>query len=98
MPSPAPARIASAPQQPARQVILRLWRSYIRAHAGLLLFAVAAMVLSSAMISAVPFLVNWAFKLFSLRRDAALLVPLALAGFVVMITTSRRTVDYSNVH
>ena len=83
MPSPAPVRTASAPQ-PARQVILRLWRGYIRAHADLLLFAVAAMVLSSAMISAVPFLVNWAFKLFSLRRDAALLVPLALSGFAVM--------------
>jgi ATP-binding cassette, subfamily B, bacterial MsbA len=84
MPSLPPARTASAPQQPARQVILRLWRDYIRAHAGLLFLAVAAMMISSAMISAVPFLVNSAFKLFFLRHDPAWLVPLALLGFGVM--------------
>ena len=81
MPSP-PASTASAPQ-PAKQVILRLWRSYIRPQAGLLLFAILAMMISSAMISSVPFLLSTAFKYF-LRHVEAGLAPLALLGFAIM--------------
>jgi len=73
----------SPPPQAAREVIARLWRSYIRAHAGLLVFAILAMTVSSAMISSVPFLLNWVVKLF-LRHDATMLVPLSLLGFGVM--------------
>ncbi len=71
------------PPQAARRVVARLWRSYIRPHAGLLLFAIAAMAVSSAMISAVPFLVSMAFKYF-MRHVAVGLVSLALLGFGVM--------------
>jgi len=78
---PSVSAVSSTP--PAKAVILRLWRGYIRGNAGLLVFAIIAMTISSAMITSVPLVLNWIVKLF-LRHDASMLVPLSLMGFAVM--------------
>src|SRR5262249_17091164 len=75
----------SAPPRTAREVVLRLWRGYLKPRAGLLFLAIVAMIVAAAMTSSVPLLLRSVVTLF-LRRDAAnLLVPLALAGFGVMV-------------
>jgi subfamily B ATP-binding cassette protein MsbA len=80
---PVPAPVQAQPSA-ARAVVGRLWRFYLKRHAGLLLLAIAAMTIASAMTSSVPVLLYWVVDFF-LRHDASMLVPLALLGFAVMV-------------
>jgi len=80
-------------------VIRRLLRDYIGGHWGLLLFAIACMLLTSAISGLVPLLLNLEVKLIFLRQQADMLLPMSLAvvgvvGFrAVTLFFGRMTLD-----
>ncbi|HWA68813.1 MAG TPA: ABC transporter ATP-binding protein [Rhizomicrobium sp.] len=72
-PIPSPSTLRTGP------VIRRLLRDYVSGQWGLLLLAIFAMLLTSAMGGLVPMMVSWEMKLIFMRHQAELLLPLALA-------------------
>ncbi|HEU0095793.1 MAG TPA: ABC transporter ATP-binding protein, partial [Rhizomicrobium sp.] len=60
-------------------VIRRLLRDYVSGQWGLLILAILCMLLTSAIGGLVPMIVSWEIKLIMLRKEGALLLPLALA-------------------
>jgi subfamily B ATP-binding cassette protein MsbA len=60
-------------------VIRRLLRDYVSGQWGLLILAIFCMLLTSAIGGLVPMIVSWEIKLIMLRKEGALLLPLALA-------------------
>jgi subfamily B ATP-binding cassette protein MsbA len=72
-PPPAPGTLNSS------AVIRRLLRDYVSGEWGLLIFAIFCMLLTSAIGGLVPMMVSWEIKLIMLRKEGALLLPLALA-------------------
>ncbi|HEY0266887.1 MAG TPA: hypothetical protein VGC16_09055, partial [Rhizomicrobium sp.] len=60
-------------------VIRRLMRDYVSGQWGLMLLAIFCMLLTSVISGLVPLMVNWEIKLIFLQKNAALLLPLALA-------------------
>ncbi len=60
-------------------VIRRLLHDYVRGEWGLFALAIFCMLLTSAISGLVPLMVNWEIKLIFLQKNAALLLPLALA-------------------
>jgi subfamily B ATP-binding cassette protein MsbA len=80
-------------------VIRRLLRDYVSDQWGLLALAILFMVASSAMTGLIPLLLNWFFKQILIRHSAALLLPLSLSAFGIMIVRAatlffgRMTID-----
>ena len=90
-----------APSAPVKTgaVIRRLLRDYVSGQWGLLLLAVFAMLLTSAVSGLVPLLLNLVVKLIFLRHQAEMLLPISLAvvgvvGFrAVTLFFGRMTLD-----
>jgi subfamily B ATP-binding cassette protein MsbA len=66
-------------------VIKRLLRDYVSGEWGLLGLAIFCMLIASAAIWALPYLLNWEVKYIFQRHNAAWLVPLSLGGFVLAV-------------
>ena len=66
-------------------VITRLLRDYVAGQWGILALAIFCMLLASAMSVAIPWLCHTLVKEIFVRKTAALLLPVALMGFGIMV-------------
>ncbi|HWF65082.1 MAG TPA: ABC transporter ATP-binding protein [Rhizomicrobium sp.] len=76
----------AVPQEAATfPVIRRLLADYVGGEWGLLLLAILCMLFASAMYGGIPWLVNTVTKQVFMRHQAALLLPLSLMAFGIMV-------------
>jgi subfamily B ATP-binding cassette protein MsbA len=78
------APVPAPPPQAAWAIVTRLWRDYLRHRKGLLALAILCLATSSAVISSVPFLVNWEIKYIFGQQQMSWLLPLAVFAFAAM--------------
>ena len=74
----------ASPTVSVRSIAARLWRDYVRAHAGKLALAALCMAVTAGATAAIPGLVAPAIKKIFLEKDASMLAVIPLAALAVL--------------